>query len=113
MKNILSSEICRKCAQCCKGYPFIELHQSEIDALKKKTGLSVELFTNKRDEAGKEYFLQFKENGDCIFLRETNGGYLCGVYEARAGVCRNYPSNPNQEKHCLTHQKMHLYREVG
>lgn len=77
------------------------------------TGLPVELFTNKRDEAGKKYFLQFRENGDCIFLDERNGGYHCGVYEARAGVCRNYPSNTNQEKHCQAHQKIHLYSEVG
>jgi len=113
MGNIVLSEICNKCAKCCKNYPFIELSQNEIYELEKLTGLPLDVFTNPKGEADEEYFLQFKENGDCFFLNENNGGYSCGVYEARSGICRNYPSKPNQNEVCDANREMILRNNSG
>ena len=100
MKKIVLNEVCKKCAECCKNYPFIELSKNEINILEKCTKLHSDIFTNKKDKAYEEYFLQFQENGDCFFLNNNNGNYFCGVYEARPEICKNYPARPQQEKTC-------------
>ena len=106
MKNIITSEICKKCAECCKNFPFVELSQDEIYEIEKLTKLSPGLFSNQKGEAGEGYFLRFKKNGDCFFLNENNGDYSCGVYEARSIICRNYPSRLSQSKFCDSKRKM-------
>jgi len=113
MKNIISSEICKKCAECCKNYPFIELSQNEISEMEKLTKLPSDFFTNQKGETDEEYFLQFKENGDCFFLNENNGDYSCGVYEARSKICRDYPSKPNQNEICDYNREMILPDNSG
>ncbi len=113
MENIILSAICKKCAECCKNYPFVELSQNEIYELRKMTGLPFEVFTNPKGNAVEEYFLQFKENGDCFFLNENNGDYSCGVYEARSGICRNYPSKPSQNEACDANREMILRNNSG
>jgi Fe-S-cluster containining protein len=113
MENIIISEICQKCAECCRNYPFVELSQNEIYEIEKLTKLPSDFFTNQKGEAGEEYFLQFKENGDCFFLNENNGDYSCGVYEARSKICRNYPSKPNQNKVCDSNREMILLNNSG
>ena len=113
MKNIILSEICKKCAECCKNYPFVELSQDEIYELRKLTGLPFEVFTNQKGEGVAEYFLQFKENGDCFFLNENNGEYSCGVYEARSEICRAYPSKPRQHEVCDASREMTLRNNSG
>lgn len=105
MENIITSEICKKCGECCQHYPFVELSQYEIFELENLTGLPSDAFTNAKDEAGEEYFLDFKENGDCIFLNENNGYYSCGVYEARSAICRNYPAKKSQNEVCDSNRK--------
>ena len=100
MKNIISAEICKKCGECCKHFPFVELSKNDIDSLEKLTALHSGEFANKKEQAVEEYFLQFKENGDCFFLDEHKGSYSCGVYEARPGICKKYPSEPLQKKKC-------------
>jgi len=74
--------------------------ENDVKALEEKTGLHRDVFSNQKGEAVDEYFLGFQKNGSCFFLNENNGGYSCGVYEARPKVCRNYPSNPRQEEFC-------------
>ncbi len=113
MGDIISSEICKKCAECCKNYPFVALSQNEIYELGKLTGLSSDAFTNQKGEAVEEYFLKFKENGDCIFLNENNGDYSCGVYEARSEICRNYPLEPRQHEVCHANREMILRKKSG
>jgi len=100
MANPALGDICKKCAECCRHYPFIELSKDDIHALKKFTGLHVDAFTNPRNADGEGHILKFKENGDCLFLNENSGGYFCAVYEARSAVCRDYPSIPSQNKIC-------------
>lgn len=103
---MITNEICKKCAECCKNYPFVELSKNEILEIEKLIGLPSVLFTNEKDEAGEEYFLQFKENGDCFFLNGNNGTYSCGIYEARSEICRNYPSKPIQNEACNSNREM-------
>ena len=104
MENIIPTEICNKCAECCKNSPFVELSKNEINSLEQVTGLHFDVFTNPKGKAVEEYFLQFQENGDCFFLNENNGSYSCGVYEARPGICKNYPSKPRQKEVCDTNR---------
>lgn len=106
MENLILSEICKKCAECCKNYPFVELSQNEIHELEKMTGMPCDVFTNQKGEAGEGHFLKFKENGDCFFLNEDDDSYFCSVYEARSGICRNYPSKPSQNEVCNENKKM-------
>ena len=100
MSKILLNETCKKCGACCKNYPFIELSKNEISTLWQLTKLHSDVFTYQKDKIAEEYFLQFKENGDCFFLIEDNGCYSCSIYESRPGICKNYPSNPRQEETC-------------
>jgi Fe-S-cluster containining protein len=100
MEAIILSEICKKCATCCKNYPFVDLSKKEIHSLEKVTGVHSGMFTNPKGKAVEEYFLQFQENGYCCFLNENNGSFSCGVYEARPGICKNYPSKPSQREVC-------------
>jgi len=100
MENAALGEICKKCAECCRHYPFVELSQNDIHALRKFTGLRLDAFTNPKGKRVEEYFLKSKENGDCLFLNENNDNYSCGVYEARPRVCRDYPSTPSQNEVC-------------
>jgi Fe-S-cluster containining protein len=113
MENMMLSGICKKCAECCKNYPFVELSQNEIHELRKLTGFSVDVFTNQKGEAVEGYFLKFKENGDCFFLDENDGDYSCGVYEARSAICRDYPSKPSQNEVCAANRKMVLRNNPG
>ncbi len=100
MENLISSEICQRCGECCRNFPFIELSRPEIHKLEELTGLSIDKFTNPKGEESEGYFLQFKENGDCFFLKKTAGVYFCGVYEARPEKCRDYPSRTDQNEAC-------------
>jgi len=94
------NEICKKCAECCKNHPFIDLTSNEIVSLEKATGLTADQFTNQKGNEVEEYFLQFRENGYCLFLTENNGKFSCSVYESRPGICKNYPTEPMQIDVC-------------
>ena len=100
MTRVISFEMCRQCAECCKNYPYVELSNFEIDWLAQVTGLPVEVFTNPKGKVVEEYFLKFRENGYCFFLNENNGKYSCGVYEYRPEICRSFPSKPIQKESC-------------
>lgn len=110
MKNAITSAICKKCAVCCKNYPFVRLTLDEIRELEKRTGLPFDAFSDRIDEAGEDYYLYFKENGDCFFLDENNGDYSCTVYESRAAICRSYPSKPRQKEVCSSNREMMMLK---
>lgn len=113
MKNIISTEICRKCAECCRNYPFVELSKYEIDLLAQVTGLHFDLFTNPKGKPVEEYFLQFRENGDCFFLNKNNGSYSCGVYEARPEICKKFPSKAIQKEACYDIWENYMSNGIG
>ena len=108
MRNVRLTEICKKCAECCKNNPFIDLSAKEIDTLEQATGLTFDAFTNAKKTEPEEYFMQFQENGNCVFLKETDGGYFCSVYEARPTICKNYPSRAAQEDYCEENCKKYI-----
>ncbi len=101
MENPVSSNTCRNCGICCQNFPFVEVNDAEMTVLEKFTQMDRKEFT---DPIGSNYdaghFLKFKENGDCMFLKADNGFFSCTVYEARAGICRNYPVNKHHWKWC-------------
>ena len=113
MRNITSSEICTVCAECCKHFPYVELSETDISALEAFTGLRFDVFTNPKGKAVEEYFLQFKDNGDCVFLNQKDDKYSCSVYEARSGTCRAYPSTPIQNEACNANRVSCLRRSSG
>ncbi len=95
-----SIELCRTCGECCKGYPFIELSRSEVDAIIAATGLSSDVFAISKGRVIEEFFFQFKDNGECLFLKEVDGFYTCSIYEARPHICGTYPVSPKQKEYC-------------
>jgi hypothetical protein len=100
------SNICQKCADCCKDFPYVEVTRNEIYTLEQMTGLHFDEFTNGTGLAFvRGYRLKTKENGDCIFLNNTDYGYACSVYEARPRICREYPSKNEQKEFCLSKGK--------
>ena len=113
VENTITSEICIRCAECCKNYPFVELSQHEIFELEKMTGLPSADFSNQKGRVVEEYFLDFKENGDCIFLNENNSEYSCGVYEARSVICRKYPAKKSQNDVCDSNRKRISRKNFG
>ncbi len=102
------TEICKKCAECCKNNPCVNLSGNEIKFLEKVTGLRSDAFTYPKGKGVEEYILQFKKNGDCFFLKKKSGNYFCSVYETRPRICKNYPSKPIQKEVCYAHSKKFL-----
>lgn len=113
MENIITNGICKKCAECCKNYPFVELSKNEIYEIEKVTELPSDLFASQKGESGEGYFMQFKENGNCFFLNENNGDYSCGIYESRSRICRNYPSKLIENEVCDSNRGMILRNNSG
>jgi Fe-S-cluster containining protein len=108
MKHTAPPEMCKKCAQCCRNFPFVEVSAQEIRTLERETALHAEVFTNAKGAVVDGYFLQFKQNGDCFFLHEKNGGFSCTVYTARPGICQKYPSLPAEKETCWHHRQQQL-----
>ena len=108
MVSIISAKICGQCGGCCRHHPFVRLSKNEVSALKHATGLDSEVFADSRDTTVDEYFLQFKENGDCFFLIEHNGSYSCGAYAARPAICRSYPSEARQHQVCSDNKQQFI-----
>lgn len=77
------------------------------------TGLPSSAFTNQKGGAVEECFLDFKENGDCIFLNENNGEHSCGVYGARPAICRKYPAKISQNEVCDSNRKRIPQKNFG
>ena len=57
MNTIITSEICKKCAECCKNYPFVELSQHDIFELEKLTKLPSDAFAKQKGWEVEEFFL--------------------------------------------------------
>ena len=90
---------CAKCPAYCCSYPEIEVTTRDIERLAKHFGLSYreaeERFT-KYDAKEKVRELRHKKDrifdSVCTFLNQKTR--RCGIYEARPGVCREYPDSP-------------------
>ena len=95
-----STLACNSCGSCCKNFAYIQLSPYSVKTLEDFTGMSSEEFSNNSDKAGLNRFMKFQDNGDCIFLKNEKGNYLCNVYEARSATCRCYPTTDIQNETC-------------
>jgi Fe-S-cluster containining protein len=92
--------VCNDCGSCCRNFAYVRMPQDDIKTLETFTGLCSEEFTSKIDNTGEKRFINFQDNGDCIFLTMIDGAYSCSVYEARPATCRGYPSTDIQRETC-------------
>jgi Fe-S-cluster containining protein len=87
---------CNRCPAYCCSYPRIPVQDEDVRRLAQHLGLSPETvarkFTKKGDEPG-EVILRHQPDETygsiCKFLNLQTRG--CTVYEARPGICREYP----------------------
>jgi Fe-S-cluster containining protein len=90
----MKSYSCSKCPGYCCSYPEIEITKRDIAQLAKHLGLTEEQ-TEARYTKGSRLLRHQKDrifDSVCVFLdQETR---RCTVYEARPGVCREYPDSP-------------------
>lgn len=101
----ITLKTCRECGECCRHFAFAKLSQLEIESIEAFTGLHFSIFTYPIGEEGEGRFLKFRDNGDCFFLNKDEDAFSCLIYEVRAKVCRNYPSNKLQFEACDMHRK--------
>ena len=89
----MKSYSCSKCPGYCCSYPEIEVTKRDIARLAEHLGLTEEQ-AEARFTKGARLLRHQKDtifDSVCVFLdRETR---RCGVYEARPGVCRDYPES--------------------
>jgi Fe-S-cluster containining protein len=91
---------CHKCPAYCCSYPLIEINKRDIARLAKHFGLTYERaetrFT-KYDKGEKARALRHQKDlhfkSVCMFL--DTGTRQCTIYQARPGVCREYPDVPH------------------
>ena len=98
MKKRLSakrkSELCLQCGKCCMSMTF---HGGEVDEESQDEirwmelhGLKIEYVEKRGPGASqwKEYYFTIPKR--CDALREVDGKFMCGVYETRPNMCRDY-----------------------
>jgi uncharacterized protein len=71
---------CTQCANCCRSLQM-EFNKSELHAIAKTLGQSIEAFQKRSMSEG-------KVNPPCPMLN----GRLCSIYENRPDVCSSFPS---------------------
>lgn len=90
---------CDNCPAYCCSYPRVILSKKDLERLARHFGLSTrearKKFTKKGAEPGERVLRHRKDEiygTVCRFLdRETR---MCTVYDARPGICRDYPGLP-------------------
>ena len=88
---------CSKCPAYCCSYDEIELQERDIVRLAKHLEIDRHAFMDRYTKIGKEYPVLRHHRDEifgsvCVFLdRETR---RCTVYDARPGVCHDYPDRP-------------------
>jgi uncharacterized protein len=88
---------CSKCPAYCCSYDQIELKDRDINRLAKHLDLDRETFLNRYTKRGDELPVLRHQKDEifgsvCVFLdKETR---RCTVYNARPGVCHEYPDRP-------------------
>ena len=89
---------CRKCPGYCCSYPEIEVTPRDIERLARHLGLTysaAESRLTKQDAKEKVRLLRHQkdEHFDSVCLMFDRKTRRCSVYEARPGVCRDYPDS--------------------
>lgn len=78
-----SNHCCGCEADCCRGFPSVELDAAEFSRLEKLGAKRLEFYLDGR-------FLLMIENG-CEFLE----GNRCGIYDERPAICRKFSCSTN------------------
>lgn len=104
---------CKKCAECCKNFPFIKLSQTEANLMEDYSKLHIDQFAEKIEKKEKNYFLRFDEDGDCYFLEYKNGIYFCKIYEIRPSICKIYPGTTIQKQYCTNSKRKYSAPTAG
>lgn len=102
----MKSYSCSKCPGYCCSYPEIEVTQRDIARLAKHLGLT-EAQAEARYTKGDRLLRHQKDtifDSVCVFLDPQTR--RCTVYDARPGVCRDYP----ESKHCGYYQFLKFER---
>ena len=89
----MKSYSCSKCPGYCCSYPEIEVTQRDIARLAKHLGIT-EAQAEARYTKGERLLRHQKDRifeSVCVFLDQQTR--RCTVYEARPGVCRDYPDS--------------------
>jgi Fe-S-cluster containining protein len=83
---------CEACGACCKLYPLVDLHITDIFRMAEKLGITPKQFFEK-------YVKVIEKDGDHTFAMDIAGGCKfqegnkCAVYEARSDFCAFYPNS--------------------
>ena len=95
---VRASYSCKKCPGYCCSYPEIEVTPRDIERLGKRFGLAYRdaeaRFTKHDAKEGVQLLRHRKDtvyDTVCMFLDQKTR--RCTVYEARPGVCREYPDS--------------------
>jgi uncharacterized cysteine cluster protein YcgN (CxxCxxCC family) len=98
MKKRLSakrkSELCLQCGKCCMSMTFFggEVDDESRDEIKwmELHGLKIEYVPKARGnrQSTMEYYFTIPRR--CDALQEVDGKFMCGVYETRPQMCRDY-----------------------
>ena len=88
---------CDKCPAYCCSYPEIEVTRRDIERLARHFGLSYEAAEERfTKHDGKVHMLRHRRDriftSVCALLDQKTR--RCSVYDARPGVCREYPDTP-------------------
>jgi uncharacterized protein len=87
--NEVFSEVdCKKCANCCRLSPNVEMKDADIQRISTHLGISTEEFRRRYDVATDQDGDQVMKAGPCPFLKND----LCTIYEIRPNACREYPT---------------------
>jgi len=103
---------CSKCPGYCCSYPLIEVGKRDIQRLARHFGISYKQAENrytKFDKAEKTRALRHQQDehfGSICKMFDTKQR-RCTVYEARPGVCREYPDG----KRCGYYEFLNFERE--
>jgi len=96
---VRSKYSCAKCPAYCCSYPEIEITRRDLARLARHFGVSFEQaeerYTKYDAKQGVRLLRHQKDtvfDTVCVFLDQKTR--RCGVYEARPGVCRDYPDSP-------------------
>lgn len=87
---------CKKCPGFCCSYPLISITRDDVARLADHFGLHFEAARDRftKEDHGKKYVLKRKPDEHfgriCRFFDTDKR--RCTVYEARPGVCREYPT---------------------
>jgi len=88
---------CDKCPGYCCSYAEIEVHKRDVERLARHFGLGYEQARERFTKTNAKGVMMMRHRKDTIFdticAQFDQDKRRCTVYEARPGVCRQYPDS--------------------